>query len=207
MTAEHPLPDLPLLERRILQANGLDDGQIAALVEAGVTDRAAFATIGDAATLRQLLPAVSVQTAEDVIQLFGADVVSAFNTNDFNGSGGDPKWVGNADIHLKQGDFTYSWFIDYIGPTDNEPFFPKDIDYFGRPGRLINSTDPWLAHTVSVRWMGDQLTLTGGIANIFDAQPPVISEGGGQRLQNYMLAATQYDMRGRTFFVRAGYKF
>jgi hypothetical protein len=67
MTAEHPLPDLPLLERRILQAKGLDDGQIAALIEAGVTDRAAFATIGDAATLRQLLPALSPQTAEDVM--------------------------------------------------------------------------------------------------------------------------------------------
>ena len=53
----------------------------------------------------------------------------------------------------------------------------------------------------------DQLTVTGGISNVFNAQPPVISMDGGQRLQNYALAATQYDLRGRTFFVRLGYEF
>jgi len=35
----------------------------------------------------------------------------------------------------------------------------------------------------------------------------VISENGGQRLQNHALAATQYDLYGRTFWVRAGYAF
>jgi hypothetical protein len=35
----------------------------------------------------------------------------------------------------------------------------------------------------------------------------VISFNGGQRLQNYALAATQYDLRGRTYFVRLGYEF
>ena len=51
------------------------------------------------------------------------------------------------------------------------------------------------------------VTITGGILNVFNAQPPVISWDAGQRLQNYALAATQYDLRGRTFFVRLGYEF
>jgi len=149
----------------------------------------------------------ATQTMEDVILLFGPGVSSGFNTNDFGGTVGDPEWVGNADVQLRRGDFTYSWFIDYIGESDNEVFFPELQNYFGRQARLINSVDPWLSHDVSVRWIGDHLTVTGGILNIFDAQAPVISEGAGQRLQNFALAATQYDLRGRTYFVRLGYKF
>jgi iron complex outermembrane receptor protein len=152
----------------------------------------------------------ATNTIEDVVNLFDPTLSSGFATNDFNGTIGDPEWVGDAEIRLDSGDFTYSWFVDYIGETDNEVFNPEITApgaYFGRTGRLINATDPWLSHDVSVRWRDDHVTLTGGIQNVFDAQPPVISDGAGQRLQNYALAATQYDLRGRTFFVRIGYAF
>jgi iron complex outermembrane receptor protein len=149
----------------------------------------------------------ATQTMEDVILLFGPGVSSGFNSNDFLGTIGDPEWVADGDIQLRRGDFTYSWFIDYIGPTDNEVFFPAEVDYLGRPARLINTTDDWLSHDFSVRWRGDRTTITGGILNAFDAQAPVISANAGQRLQNHALAATQYDLRGRTFFVRLGYEF
>jgi iron complex outermembrane receptor protein len=149
----------------------------------------------------------ATHTMEDVVNLFDPNVASGFETNDFGGTIGDPEWVADAAIQLRQGDMTYSWFVDYIGPTDNEVFFDDIQPYFGRNSRIINSIDPWLSHDVSVRWRDDQMTVTGGISNVFDAQPPVISNGGGQRLQNYALAATQYDLRGRTFFVRIGYEF
>lgn len=152
----------------------------------------------------------ATNTIEDVLNLFDPNLSSGFATNDFNGTIGDPEWVADAQVRLDSGDFTYSWFIDYIGPTDNEIFFPALTNpggYFGLTGRLLNSTDPWLSHDVSVRWRDDKVSITGGISNVFDAQPPVISDNGGQRLQNYALAATQYDLRGRTFFVRLGYEF
>lgn len=149
----------------------------------------------------------ATHTMEDVILIFGPGVSSGFNTNDFGGTIGDPEWVGDATIQLRRGDFTYSWFVDYIGATDNEVLFPAEVDYFGRDARIINSTDDWLSHDFSVRWRGDKATITGGVLNAFDAQPPVISDGAGQRLQNFALAATQYDLRGRTFFLRLGYEF
>lgn len=155
----------------------------------------------------------ATNTLEDVLNLFAPDLASGFETNDFNGTVGDPEWVADATIQLRRGDFTYSWFIDFIGSTDNEVFFPEILpgppgpNYFGRAARVLNRTDDWASHDVSVRWEGDHLTLLGGVTNVFDAQPPVISFNGGQRLQNYALAATQYDVYGRTFFVRLGYKF
>jgi iron complex outermembrane receptor protein len=149
----------------------------------------------------------ATNTLEDVINLFDPSLSSGFATNDFNGTIGDPEWVADAQIQLRRGDFTYSWFVDYIGPTDNEVFFPDTLNYFGRNARIINSTDDWLSHDAAVRWQGDNLTVTGGVLNVFDAQPPVISDQGGQRLQNFALAATQYDLRGRTYFLRVGYNF
>ena len=152
----------------------------------------------------------ATNTIEDVVNLFDPNLSSGFATNDFNGSIGDPEWVGDASIRLDAGDYTYSWFVDYVGPTDNEVFFPELTapgGYFGRTARLTNSTDHWLSHDVSMRWRDDRVSITGGISNVFNAQPPVISDQGGQRLQNYALAATQFDLRGRTFFVRLGYDF
>jgi iron complex outermembrane receptor protein len=150
----------------------------------------------------------ATQTMEDVVNLFDPSIASGFATNDFNGSIGDPEWVGDAQIQLRRGDFTYSWFIDYIGPTDNRILgFAEVVNYFGLQGRRIITTDDWLSHDVSVRWLGDNVSITGGVANIFDAQAPVVSTGAAQRLQNFALAGTQYDLRGRTYFLRVGYEF
>ena len=115
-----------------------------------------------------------------MVNLFDPSIASGFATNDFNGSIGDPEWVGDATIQLRRGDFTYSWFIDYIGPTDNRILgFAEVVAYFGRQGRRIITTDDWLSHDVSVRWRGDNVVVTGGVANVFDAPPPVITTGAG----------------------------
>jgi len=150
----------------------------------------------------------ATKTLEDVVNLFDPGLASGFETNDFNGSIGDPEWVGDATIQLRRGDFTYSWFVDYIGPTDNRILGTAEVvAYFGRQGRRIITTDDWLSHDLSVRWRGDNVVITGGVANVFDAQPPTVSTGAAQRLQNYALGGTQYDLRGRTFFLRVGYEF
>ena len=62
------MEDSPLstLERTILTAKGLGEEHLAALEAAGVRSRADFETIGDAATLQQILP-VSPEVAADVM--------------------------------------------------------------------------------------------------------------------------------------------
>jgi len=149
----------------------------------------------------------ATHTMEDVNLLFDANQSSGFNTSDFNGTIGDPEWVANASLQLRQGDYTYSWFVDYIGPTDNSPFANELFTYNGRTARRILRTDDWFSHDASVRWRGDNLTITGGISNVFNAPPPAVSVGSTQRLGTAPLVGTQYDLRGRTFFVRLGYEF
>ena len=74
------------------------------------------------------------------------------------------------------------------------------------PSRIIRIMSS-LSHDFSVRWRGDNLTVTGGVANAFDAPPPVITTGVSSRFGNTPAFASQYDLRGRTFFLRLGYQF
>ena len=150
----------------------------------------------------------ATQTTQDLQQLFAPTVSSGFNTNDFNGSSGDPKWVADAEFQLKKADLTYTWFSHYVGSTNNKNFANPQIPYQGKTVNQIITASDWWSHDLSVRWQGDRLTITGGVQNIFDAQPPLVSSNGGaQRLQNIALAGTQYDYLGRTFFIRVGTKY
>lgn len=56
-----------VLETNILKAKGLSDDDLAALLAAGVTSKGDFATVGDAGTLRSLLPALSEPVAHAVM--------------------------------------------------------------------------------------------------------------------------------------------
>jgi iron complex outermembrane receptor protein len=151
----------------------------------------------------------ATNTKEDVINTFAPSLSSGFSTNDFNGTLGDPKWVGDASVQLRQGDFTYSWFIDYVGPMDHSVFAADTAAYQGRTIRRINETDEFLTHDVSVRYRGDDYVITGGIQNVFNATPPEITTGVATRFGVAPAFASQYTSAyfGRTFFVRFGYDF
>jgi len=56
-----------VLEKNILKAKGLSDAQLKALVKAGVSSRADFATVGDAATLAELVPGIKAPLAKSLL--------------------------------------------------------------------------------------------------------------------------------------------
>lgn len=59
--------ELSTLEQTILKAKGLTIEQITALPGIGIGSRADFATVGDAATLAQILPGISAAVAAEVM--------------------------------------------------------------------------------------------------------------------------------------------
>ena len=56
------------LEQNILRAKGLTDEQLTVLVDAGVSSRSDFATIGDVSTLVEVMPGLAVDIADKVMQ-------------------------------------------------------------------------------------------------------------------------------------------
>ena len=154
-----------------------------------------------------LIEADATRTLEDIIFLFDPNIAQGFDTNDFNGTIGDPEWVGGGRVQFTRGDWDYTWFVDYVGETSNEVFAPALDTYFGAPARYLNGTDAMFYHDFSVRWRGDLLTVTGGITNIFDEEPPIVSTGVTTRRGNVPLVGSQYDLRGRTGFLRVTKEF
>ena len=149
---------------------------------------------------------------ERYIQVFGSDFADGITNNDYNGSVGYPNVVGDMLITLDRGDWTYSWFTDYIGRQDDNRYFTADLnnasDYFGIPALYDVNTEAQFEHGASIRWQGDTWTLAGGVRNIFNEEPPQVSSGQVQvAAGNTPLAATAYDTLGRTFFVNVSKTF
>ena len=146
-------------------------------------------------------------TIEDSQQLFDSAQASGYSSTDFVGYIGRPKTVGIADVRLKRGNWTYSWQGQYVSTTRN-----KDIDptftYFGYANAGRDITAGWqFRHSVSVGYEAGHWEWLFGIRNLFDKAPDLISSGVDSRKGNVPLNASQYDWYGRTFFLRANYKF
>ena len=149
---------------------------------------------------------------ERYINVFGAGFVSGIENNDFNGTVGYPSVVGDASIRLDRGDWTYTWFTNFVGRQDDNRYFDDDLNqpvsYFGIPGLYTASTEATWTHGFSVRWQGDTWSITGGVRNVFDEAPPLVSpDVVTTSAGNTPLSATSYDVRGRRAFVSVSKKF
>ena len=143
-------------------------------------------------------------TLQDETFLFDPTLESGFDTSDFNGTIGEPEFVGNMRTSLERGDWTYSWFMNYIDGTSNSIYANNRASYFGQPDAFFDvNLEGTVYHDVSVRWQGDTLSILAGLSNMWDEEPPTVSTGTATRRGNTALSATQYDLRGRTLFVRA----
>ncbi|WP_417467394.1 TonB-dependent receptor plug domain-containing protein [Maricaulis sp.] len=143
-------------------------------------------------------------TMQDETFLFDPSLESGYDTSDFNGTIGDPEFVANMRTELRRGDWTYSWFMNYIDGTSNSIYTSNTASYYGQPNAFYDvNIEGTLYHDVSVRWQGDTLSILAGLSNMWDEEPPTVSTGSATRRGNTALSATQYDLRGRTLFVRA----
>ncbi|WP_031551037.1 TonB-dependent receptor domain-containing protein [Parvularcula oceani] len=149
-----------------------------------------------------LVESQATWTLEDTYQLFSAAEESGFETEDFNSTIGDPDVVSNGRAQLQRGDWTFTWFYDFVGHTSNEIFDPRETTYFGADAIRKNETEAVWYHDASVRWRGENNTITAGVTNLFDEEPPVVSADITSRRGNVPVFGSQYDLRGRTAFIR-----
>jgi hypothetical protein len=68
LEATHVSSEFTTLEKNILRAKGLSEAQVGALMEAGVASRGDLQTVGDAATLAELVPDVDAGIASKVME-------------------------------------------------------------------------------------------------------------------------------------------
>jgi iron complex outermembrane receptor protein len=138
-----------------------------------------------------------------------------------NGEAGSPEWVGDFNLTWQSQGREWSVFygLDVIGKTSNLDDFLEDnggdrcIDSALR-GRYCPdlTTKTTFFHNASVtRTIGDNenFELTLGVANIFDKPPPRVSVLNGSQISMIgpVVSASQYDFRGRRFFLNVRRRF
>jgi iron complex outermembrane receptor protein len=160
-----------------------------------------------------VVEAAATWTFKEVVELFQSG--GTFTTNDYNGSTGDPDFTGTLRFGLTRGDFTYNWFSNFIGHASNNELFGTDplLNYTNNTNvaqlvRQKRETEATLTHDVSVRYRNDDWSLTVGIANLFDEEPPAVSTGFGfSRTGTVPITASQYDFLGRRYFINVSKSF
>ncbi len=147
-------------------------------------------------------------TIENFFMLFDSTAAGGQTRDDLTGYIGYPEFVGNLRAALTRGDWTYTYFLDYVGETSNMDL-SETVNYLGRPNSRRDITaDARFYHTLSARYSPkDNWSLLVGVNNLLDTDPPFVSTGVATRYGNVPAFATQYDLYGRTLFVRYNHKF
>jgi iron complex outermembrane receptor protein len=123
---------------------------------------------------------------------------------------GYPELNGQVSARFDRGDWTGFYSVDFVGETDNAPFFavPGNTGtYLGQPVWFERSTPFYMSHNMSIRRRIDDLTIQLGVRNIFDENPPLVSaSNGSSRIGNTPLTS-QYDWQGRSATFTISYSF
>ena len=112
---------------------------------------------------------------------------------------GFPDWVAQIDFQIDWRDWTFFYNIDWIDSTAEEP-----VD------NRICETESKLYSAASVRYRGSDWEVIGTARNIFDIDPPIVSDGCSSktaaRVYNTIPGAG-YDLVGRAYIVQASKSF
>ncbi|MCE3289091.1 MAG: TonB-dependent receptor, partial [Caulobacter sp.] len=149
---------------------------------------------------------------QDTTRVFGSDE-DDYNGSTYNYRG--PDFVGNTTLTWRTGDWTYSWMTQYIGKGSDTEIFGTDTYGSTRYASASNYdytsgstyynyiyykqyTEFQTYHSVSLRKAFGDMTVTAGLQNIFDEDPPAASAG---QFRVGTSALNGYDLRGRRAFL------
>lgn len=115
---------------------------------------------------------------------------------DYVGMVNNPEFTGTADVSYTWDKWRVRYGVEWIKGTDSYEYYglnPATTQYD------LDVGDYWL-HNASVQYSGQGWTLTAGVRNIFNEDPPTISAGVYNRVGNAPLYSG-YDYLGRTAFL------
>lgn len=161
----------------------------------------------------------SLEREEEILGVF----------TDYQGNFGSPDWRGDFSARLGYQDWAVTWTTDYIGEvadddidsvrttavydfgqcvTVNDPVTGAitGVDtstcdpIFEEGFRDLEEADAYFLHDVSVSWRPDTWSLTFGVRNVFDEEPPLVDNGEVSSTLANVPLGRGYDVFGRTFF-------
>lgn len=136
--------------------------------------------------------AVSYLDKYQVTPFSGAEAIeyAGYQTG---GNGSFPHWRANASISLIDDAWQLHWNTQYIGTADDMNAIAGELG--GRIGSVVY-------HHLQGAYTRDNWTLTVGINNLFDKQPPFVKSWTDANTDTMT-----YDLLGRQLFVKARYAY
>ena len=121
---------------------------------------------------------------------------------DNNGNITVPDKTGQLDLTYRLGKWRYRYGIDWVAATDSYAQFGEDPD----ESIFKLYTPNYFTSSAAVEYSGDTWTIRAGMRNMFDKDPPTISNGIFNTIGNTPLYSG-YDYFGRSYFVNVGRSF
>ena len=118
--------------------------------------------------------------------------------DDTNGTIGSPKLTGNLDIYYDYKGWRGYYGLDWVGKMDSYAYLGEDP----ATSTYLFKTPDHYTHNVSLGYRADKWSVTAGVRNLLDKEPPSISAGRYSRIGNAPLYSG-YDYVGRTLFLNA----
>jgi iron complex outermembrane receptor protein len=110
-----------------------------------------------------------------------------------------PEWKGNFSARWSYNDISVTWSTIYFGSMiANNAFQPNQLERY--------KTGDYFRHDLRGSYkLNDQITFRAGVINLFDKYPPQIPDNSIST--GTQTGASQYDNRGRFFFIGANMNF
>lgn len=130
---------------------------------------------------------------------------------------GRPRHVGNLNLGWNQGDLSLNWTTRLVGQSSAQDRYRQlnnrdTITYWGEEVDMKLSTPSIFYHAVSGTYDFSRygITVTAGLSNLFDKEPPKISNVPNANYINRIGTSafySQYDFIGRRMFLDVTYSF
>jgi outer membrane receptor protein involved in Fe transport len=150
------------------------------------------------------------------IQFYPGDDLNNYNGElGYPGFGSGPKWTGSLDTRFKTANnITVRWGAEFVGKMSSQD--TANVLFLDEAGEICAqgaagcfevfydmSVPNYIKHSASLQFLWRNVgQVTLGVSNIFDKDPPTISDdqSGQPRFGNFF-ANGAYDYRGRSFFL------
>ncbi|MDH4073472.1 MAG: TonB-dependent receptor, partial [Gammaproteobacteria bacterium] len=133
------------------------------------------------------------------------------------GEAGFPEWSWVVRGNFQLDNWGLAWRSRFVGEFARDP---EDVQnspnssnrsactVLGGPANCIraHAGDSVWYHDLSLTYEADEWTVTGGIRNLFDQEPPLIDQGAGPARMN-MVVQSSYDLYGQRWFLNASKRF
>jgi outer membrane receptor protein involved in Fe transport len=114
-----------------------------------------------------------------------------------NGTIEYPKNSATLDLTYSLRNWQFRWGVDWIDSMDSYAYLEEDP----ATSPFDFAVEDYTKHWMSVRYTTDNWQITGGVRNLFDEEPPTISQGFYNRVGNAPLYSG-YDYFGREAWVQ-----